>query len=280
MADDLQLSEEMNSWTDAELVGFFESGGVARPNRAAGLATRTHDSPIRVLCLHGGGTNRKVMEHQTALLRSTMGPAASFDFLEGGRPWNDAEVEPVVRRMFGDGPYYGWYGVEHDGPKSEATGLAALMSYIGLLEDIDNVKFTYSDVELAIAKLETHVAGHGPFDALIGFSQGAIVATLATAIALERQQLGQGLGPPWKRVVLICGMPPRDSRYISRFFGAAPLNFPATLVFGKRDPFNRYGQRLKDCFLHPMVMEHDEGHKFPSSQDFSKQLAEHILSVL
>lgn len=231
----------------------------------------------------------------------------------------------------------------------------------------------------------------GPFDALIGFSQGAIVATLATAIALERQQLGQGYAfcskarpclsvasPDWRHgffaeaeltrpiaqhsarwaiatqcspynaplrsaadptllqlhAIRICSqrlcsqvrtaVEARRSHLRdaptgfalhqpflwcrsaqlpsnARFWEAGPLQQVHALVWsyhvchycrlhligprlGAKDHAStscaRYGQRLKDCFLHPMVMEHDEGHKFPSSQDFSKQLAEHILSVL
>jgi hypothetical protein len=155
LADDVAIGPEMTGWSDAELVAFFESGGTFRPARIDPAAT------MRVLCLHGGGTNRRVMEFQTALLRSTLGPGATFDYLEGDRLWSDAEVEPTIRRMFGDGPYFGWYGVEHDGPKSGAGGMAGLAAYIQMLEDVDNVSFTYSGVELAVAKLEAHLARNG-----------------------------------------------------------------------------------------------------------------------
>lgn len=218
LADDIEVTPEMAGWSDTELVAFFESGGRPAPACVSSGAT------MRVLCLHGGGANRQVMEFQTALLRSTLGPGANFDYLEGDRPWKDADVEPGLRRMFGDGPYFGWYGVEHDGPTSDAGGLAGLAAYMKVLEDVDNVTFTYSGVELAVAKLEAHIAQNGavvsrsaapqplsfcqhrrlsaafdllylmpgPVDAIVGFSQGAIVATLATALSLERQSRGDG----------------------------------------------------------------------------------------
>jgi len=53
------------------------------------------------------------------------------------------------------------YGVEHDGPKQDGTGMAGLSSYIRLLEDTEGVVFTYSEVELAIAKLEAYVEEKG-----------------------------------------------------------------------------------------------------------------------
>jgi len=46
-------------------------------------------------------------------------------------------------------------------------------------------------------------------------------------------------------------------------------------------PVNRrYGQKLEGCFLDPTVMEHQEGHRFPSSKDFSHELADHLRTVL
>jgi len=67
----------------------------------SGLATI--DTPLTYqLCVD-------VLQVQTALLRSTLGEDAVFDYLEGGRPWPEAEVDPLLRRMFGEGPYYGWY---------------------------------------------------------------------------------------------------------------------------------------------------------------------------
>jgi hypothetical protein len=117
---------------------------------------------MRVLCLHGGGANRRVLEHQTSLLRSTLGPSVVFDYLEGDWPWKDGAVEPVVRRMFGDGPYFGWYGVEHNGPSADAEGgFAGLAAYIKVLEDVENVEFTYTGVELAVERVEAHLASTG-----------------------------------------------------------------------------------------------------------------------
>lgn len=265
VADDVEATDAMRGWNEAQLRLYFESGGAVQPSPTDG----SPPPPMRVLCLHGSGSNRGVMEYQTRLLRSALGDGATFDYLEGQRPFPIAEMDQTVRMMFGAGPYFGWYGVSNDASKSDSR-----VSYLQLLED-PSVVFTYSEVEAAIEKLETFVAEHGPFDALLGFSQGAIVATLATALALERQQLGTGRrlchgaaperttgwsrvewvavllfpttsarppppprrpGPSWRHLVLVCGMPPRDNRYL-RFFDSRPLAFPSTLVYGKRDPF-------------------------------------------
>jgi len=228
----------------------------------------------RVLCLHGGGSNATVMNHQVGKLRHAL-PKWTFLAMNGPRQWPLEKVDPMIVSTFGDGPYYGWYGVEDDGP--------AHMSFIEKLED-QRVNFTYTEVDTALQQIQDYIADNGPFDILCGFSQGAIVITLLTAILLNKAREGQGPGPSWSHNLLFSGIPPRDDAYRALFPAVttqnAPLQFPTTLIYGKKDPFYRYGQRLREIYDKPIVFEHEEGHKFPAKKEFNEGLVRHIETAL
>ena len=100
-ADDVALTENMRCWTEAEARAHFESGGTASP-------------PLRLLCLHGGGANATVMRHQIRHLQRALGGAVC-ECVDGGREWPLERVPQIIQQMFGQGPYYGWYGVVDDG---------------------------------------------------------------------------------------------------------------------------------------------------------------------
>ena len=157
--------------------------------KASSSSSRAPNTPLRVLCLHGGGGNKIVMNAQTRKLRQLLGADVVFEFLEGPRIYPQEEVGAAASRQptstaeihrgsthgvaqvdktlinyFGKGPYYGWYGVENDGDPER--------NYIEKLNDY-SVVFTYSAVETALATLEKALDERGPFDVLLGFSQGA-----------------------------------------------------------------------------------------------------------
>jgi predicted esterase len=216
------------SASQAQVTAYFESGGTVKPEPL----TTTSSAPLRVLCLHGGGSNKAVMTYQTRELCRLFGAGASFDYLEGPRPFAVAEVDPQVRQLFGEGPYHCWYGVYNDGSPQQ--------NFLERLRD-HSVNFTYSDVETAIATLEAALVERGPFDVLLGFSQGAIIISILTALRLKAARESGAPPPEWRMNVLVCGMPPRDNRYIE-LTTTPPMEFPCIQVFGQRDPFYSYGQ--------------------------------------
>lgn len=149
-ADDLECWDEMTSWSEADLVAYFESGGAtlpaaaakvrchqthaAAPARARRPAHRAHRMdrpvptiqseadaqapasspaplrlPVRILSLHGGGGNKTVNMMQLARLKKALGPQVQFDHINGTRQSADGDVDPRLKAMFGDGPYFGTY---------------------------------------------------------------------------------------------------------------------------------------------------------------------------
>ena len=114
-------------------------------------------------------------------------------------------------------------------------------------------------------QVEDHVAAHGPFGVLVGFSQGAILASVLTAYCLQREREG-GRGPSWQMNLLVCAMVPRDRRWID-LMEAQPLDFPASIVVGKQDRFFQDGLRLSSLYVTPQLYQHEGGHDFPALKD-------------
>ncbi|KAK2783828.1 hypothetical protein FQN52_009475 [Onygenales sp. PD_12] len=102
---------------------------------------------MRLLCLHGLGTNSQIFKVQTAAIRYELGESHDYDFVEGCVPWSTApEIKPL-----------------HPTPSPPST-------------------FTYYNptsppsIHRALSDLHTYLETEGPFDGLLGFSIGASLA--------------------------------------------------------------------------------------------------------
>ena len=220
-----------------------------------------------ILCLHGGGTNEAIMRIQTAKLRAALKPSAAFHFLEGTVP--SSAVDPSVKARFADQNFYSWYDVEYDRETS------SIEEYRDALLD-PSVSFRYPGADAAIERLEQHIATVKP-DALLGFSQGAILITMLTALRLQ-----PGATPPsWRANILVAGMPVRADSFASLCGeGAPPLRFPTLIAQGTEDPFYEWCRRLERSYDAPELFNYDEGHRFPHKRDSNKALAESVRRLL
>jgi len=210
----------------------------------------------KILCLHGGGTNEAIMRVQTAKVRRMLRDEAEFEFFEGTLPMTN--VDPAVKRRF-EGPYLSWYDVKHDAYE----GVREPAEYVRALLD-DQVTFSYPHADEAVARLEHHIDECGPYDALLGFSQGAILITLATAVRLHRARTGLGPPPSWRHNVLVCGMPVRAAEYADQL--KTPLDFPSTISQGREDPAYEWCRRLAAQYADANYLEHPDGHRFPRGE--------------
>ncbi|KAG9239334.1 serine hydrolase FSH [Amylocarpus encephaloides] len=98
---------------------------------------------MRFLCLHGHGTNSRILETQLELLRATLPCSWEFEFLDGEF---DAAPAPGVKAIF-PGPYLCYHGEP-------------------IPKDVQHAHNLVLDV----------IREEGPFDGVIGFSQGAALA--------------------------------------------------------------------------------------------------------
>ena len=166
---------------------------------------------------------------------------ASFRFVDGELDWTDSPDTSIPERLL-EKPLKGWYHV-----LSDLTGDSPSQ------DELTNADahFTYDNVYPALDRIRNILSSEGPFDIIIGFSQGSTLATML--MATEHCQ------PPPKCALLFSGMPPRDSRYVPK----NKLTVPCVLVYGRRDPMETVCKTLSEYFDRPLTVTHSGGHELP-----------------
>ncbi|KAH6636357.1 serine hydrolase-domain-containing protein [Chaetomium tenue] len=123
---------------------------------------------MKILCLHPWGTSGFIFEKQLQILSGILGPTHEYVYINGGVPSARARDLPD----FVKGPYYCWY-----------EGLSSPQCQ----EAHDTITETIKE--------------EGPFDGVIGFSQGA---SLALSFLLHRELHSPDLPCPFRFALLFC----------------------------------------------------------------------------
>jgi len=106
---------------------------------------------------------------------------------------------------------------------------------------------------------------NGPFDGILGFSQGAAMATrLARSLLSSQQQ--QRDEKIIKFLVLIGGVTPIEIESGVKSGEFSILEIPSLHIQGFEDPFLDHSKRLETLFADnsTTIIEHQEGHNIPS----------------
>ncbi|KAL9932125.1 hypothetical protein V8E36_008897 [Tilletia maclaganii] len=144
------------------------------------ISTRKTSRPLKVLALHGRGTSADIFRSQTVVLRQELADEFEFTFLDG--EW-ECDPYPSVD-LFWPGPYRSHYDTR--------TG-------IGLIK--------------AINRVATFARENGPFDGIMGFSQGAALSAAVLAWQRDNEHL-------FDFGILMCGGCPTElgsnSKWTSR----------------------------------------------------------------
>ncbi|KAF0684734.1 Aste57867_23311 [Aphanomyces stellatus] len=193
--------------------------------------------PIRILCLRGCRTNTKILRLQLHGLQDAMGRSTLFRMVNA--PYYTTAHDSLQGRQH-EGPFYQWY--DYCGDKEASRSYAGQQRYIAyLVRQVDEL---------------------GPFDAVLGFSQGAAKTTMLTAYYVAKKQ-----AVPFKAIALFCGYVPQDGMPEALRVEPHKQQFhfhgPSIHVLGKQDHFCQYGRMLVEWFKTPQVFEHARGHEFP-----------------
>lgn len=103
---------------------------------------------VKVLCLHGWRTSGKIMSMQTAAFRYNC--AIDCSFIDAPYAAN-GDPDSRIAMIYTDEPYFEWY-------YKDSTSLTS---------ELDN----------SISSIVQFMEVNGPFDGILGFSQGAAMAT-------------------------------------------------------------------------------------------------------
>ncbi|KAJ5820607.1 Serine hydrolase FSH [Penicillium riverlandense] len=220
---------------------------------------------MRFLCLHGAGTNAEILEIQTGGLRQQLEKKGHRFIFVNGR--QDAQVEsgmflvpqsqailtregPELEGIF-DGPFYNHY------PRGPTPGA-------GVFEAFEHTYRIISE--------------QGPFDAVMGFSQGA---ALAAALIIHHGKVYPHAPPLFRAAVFLCGGCPFDRSgmaYITPQPDTYTIPIPTAHIVGKLDPL--YPQSMK---LHGLcepskaaLYDHGSKHMVPFDAKNTDEMARAI----
>ncbi|VVB18123.1 unnamed protein product [Arabis nemorensis] len=190
----------------------------------------------RVLCLHGFRTSGRILRALISKWPETILRNLDLDFLDGPFP---ATGKSDVERFF-DPPYYEWYQAGK-----------------GFTE--------YRNFEECLAYVEDYMIKNGPFDGLLGFSQGAFLSAAIPGMQEEGTALTKVAKVKFLVIIsgakipgLVFGQP---KAAVGAF--SSPVRCPSLHFIGERDFLKTDGEVLAESFVEPVVIYHSSGHTIP-----------------
>ncbi|KAJ0407695.1 hypothetical protein ATCC90586_001877 [Pythium insidiosum] len=217
------------------------------------MTTTTLGRKMRVVCLHGWRTNARVLQHQSAGLRAALGDEAGT--FEASGPPQEA-VQTFYRH---EAPFYEWWNAVKLSPPYTTSDKGASERYA----------YRYEGVEETLRLVSERLEALHPVDVLVGFSQGAGLATLLTAKWLQERD-----SAPWKVCVLVSGFRPRaeEVRHLleNEQGRHVKINVPSIHLIGEADAIVRQCEDLFETYadasegVRRLKFLHGEGHKFPT----------------
>ena len=171
--------------------------------------------PMKVLCLHAFRTSGDILKTQMEQLgtfASAFGGDVTFEYLNGTHrctPADEAKMEPLVKQFF-PGPYYEWINASRVGDK-----------------------MIYSHVDETMKRLVDHVRSNGPYDGILGFSQGGSIAHMYCLLAAKGEP---GFVMP-KMLIVVSSRPSRHDSHdpIVNAARMSKLQVPALVFYCAKD---------------------------------------------
>ncbi|KAL4917378.1 serine hydrolase FSH [Aspergillus aurantiobrunneus] len=197
---------------------------------------------MHFLCLHGVGTNSKILEMQTAALRYELGDGHTYDYAEG------LFTTPIAPEV-----------------ESFVTGNETGFSHFDLESSTGSLK--------PVQDLEDFVAAEGPYDGVIAFSQGIVLAS-----TLIIRNLQEGKPVPFKCAVFfspVMGL--LDVEETSRAGRAVEIDasrssstvmtLPTAVIWGSQDPYQVKAREMVPLCAPEQLSTfvHHGGHEIPGS---------------
>ncbi|KAL2317658.1 hypothetical protein Fmac_031534 [Flemingia macrophylla] len=177
----------------------------------------------KILCLHGFRTSGQILKTQIHKWPQSL--LDNFDLVFVDAPF-PSQGKSDVEGIF-DPPYYEWFQFNKE--FNEYTNFDECLKYI-----------------------EECMIKHGPFDGLLGFSQG---------VALTKV-------PRVKFIVIIGGAKFRSSWVVDKAY-SPPIACPSLHFLGENDFLKKHGLELLESCVEPVVIHHPKGHTIPRLDDTS-----------
>ncbi|XP_051213573.1 uncharacterized protein [Lolium perenne] len=197
-----------------------------------------HEKKYKVLCLHGFRTSGSFLKKQISKWHPSIFEQFEMVFPDGMYPaGGKSDIEGIFPP-----PYFEWFQF--------------------------NKEFTeYTNLDECISYLCDYMVKNGPFDGLLGFSQGATLSALL-------------IGYQAQFMVSVSGSKFRDPSICDVAY-KAPIKAKSVHFIGEKDWLKVPSEELAAAFDDPLIIRHPQGHTVPRLDDASiKQLSAWRSSIL
>ncbi|NWR90203.1 OVCA2 Esterase, partial [Furnarius figulus] len=126
--------------------------------------------------------------------------------------------------------------------------------------------------EESLSAVAAALSERGPFDGVLGFSQGAALAAMVCALRAR----GHPRFPSLRFAVLVAGFASRAPAH--RHFYRHPIALPSLHVVGDTDAViaAALSTELARCFVEPVLLAHPGGHFIPAAAAQKKAYLEFL----
>ncbi|KAK9073615.1 hypothetical protein SSX86_007939 [Deinandra increscens subsp. villosa] len=179
----------------------------------------------RILCLHGGGSNASELKEALKVWPDYVVEKMDPVFINAPFPTND------------DDEHFEWYARDE----------------------------TYENFNEGIAYIEERMVELGPFDGVLGKSQGGIVTGVLPG--LQKQGLCLTKVGKIQHVIVISGAKLGGITFpgpkLAETAFSSPINIPSLHIFGEHDFAKETAPELVEAYVDPLVIYHHGGHEVP-----------------
>ncbi|XP_058747769.1 uncharacterized protein LOC131620653 [Vicia villosa] len=191
----------------------------------------------RIMCLHGFRTSGEIMKKQIHKWPQNVLDKLDLVFVDAPFPCTGkSDVEGIF-----DPPYYEWFQF--------------------------NKEFTeYTNFDECLQFIEDYMIKHGPFDGLLGFSQGAILS--GALPGLQEKGVALRKVPKVKFLMIIGGAKFLEPSVVEKAY-SSKISCPSLHFIGENDFLKQYGKDLIESCVEPVVIHHPKGHTVPRLDDKS-----------
>jgi hypothetical protein len=263
-------------WVSTKASGKPMMARMVAPSAGPKTVTKVMDGKPRVLCLHGTASSKAIMDVQFGKLFSKWGKQIDHYVLEG--------TKTVVNKPRS-------VGAEAIEQMSQFFPGKPMMMYDELTFDSKWWR-TYKKPQDTLFGIQQMIKKNGPFDGVLGFSQGANFATMLAG------QSYCGTGKPMSFVVLWCPNAPGYKDQMPELF-EEPLPVPALIIRGEQEDYDEgvknylkgkevdkqgeemCSEHVVKMFKDPKVVSHSSNHRpFPPTPEEAEKLVETVIEFI
>ncbi|KAF5769362.1 putative serine hydrolase FSH, alpha/Beta hydrolase [Helianthus annuus] len=209
------------------------------------MENEKQNKKLKILCLHGFRTSGAILQKEVEKWPQPLLQKLDLVFMDGPYP---AQGKSGVDGIF-EPPFYEWFQADEEYKE-------------------------FYNFEECLAKIEKFMLTHGPFDGILGFSQGAMLA--ATIPGMQREGVALTKVPKVKFLIIASGAKFGSSKFgIPKLASASfstPITTPSLHIIGETDIVKEEGIGLLESFVDPLIIHHPNGHTIPMLDDKSLEI--------